>query len=166
MPGYDVVSWTRHCPDDLVEQYAALLTQMRRDAPSGDVDAEPEVVDVARVRAGEERNAAAYDQIVVAARRRRDGELGGYTLVYLPHDSDIVMQDDTFVLSAHRGQALGLALKTAMVHTLADDRPERRTIHTWNDPGNAAMQAVNRRLGFRPVEVMLEMQRKDGRDIQ
>lgn len=159
--GYDVVTWTGRCPDDLVEQYAALLTQMRRDVPSGEVDAEPEVVDVDRVRSGEQRNAAAYDQVVAAVRRRADGRLGGYSLVYLAHDADTVLQDDTFVLSDHRGQGLGVVLKAAVLRLLEHERPERRTVHTWNALDNAPMQAVNRRLGYRPVEVLLEMQRQD-----
>jgi GNAT superfamily N-acetyltransferase len=158
--GYDVVTWTSHCPDELVTEYAVLLTQMRRDAPSGDVDAVPTVVDVERVRTQEHRNATAYDQVVAAARRKADGRLGGYTLVYLAHDTDQVLQDDTFVLSDHRGQGLGVAMKAAMLRLLARDRPERRTVHTWNALDNEPMQAVNARLGFRPVEVLLEMQRK------
>jgi GNAT superfamily N-acetyltransferase len=159
--GYDVVTWTDHCPDDLVEQYAELLTGMRRDAPSGEVDEDPVVVDVERIRTQERRNAAAYDQLVAAVRRRSDGRLGGYTLVYLAHDSDQVLQDDTFVLSDHRGHGLGLVLKSAVLRLLARDRPERRTVHTWNAPDNAPMQAVNARLGFRLVEVLLEVQRRE-----
>jgi GNAT superfamily N-acetyltransferase len=134
---------------------------MRRDVPMGELDVVPEVVDVQRVRAGEERNAAAYHQVVTAARRRSDSRLGGYSLVYLPHDSDQVLQDDTFVLSDHRGRSLGLALKSAMLDLLARERPERHTVHTWNAVDNDPMQAVNRRLGFRPAEVLLEVQRQD-----
>jgi hypothetical protein len=61
----------------------------------------------------------------------------------------------------HRGHRLGITLKATVLRLLAADHPERRLIHTWNGVGNAPMQAINRTLGFRPVEVLLEMQRKD-----
>jgi RimJ/RimL family protein N-acetyltransferase len=52
-------------------------------------------------------------------------------------------------------------MKAAVLRLIARDRPERRTVHTWNALDNEPMQAVNARLGFRPVEVLLELQRKD-----
>jgi RimJ/RimL family protein N-acetyltransferase len=48
-----------------------------------------------------------------------------------------------------------------MLDLLARERPERHTVHTWNAVDNDPMQAVNRRLGFRPAEVLLEVQRQD-----
>ena len=71
-----------------------------------------------------------------------------------------MLQDDTFVLSGHRGRGLGLVLKTAVLRMLAD-RPGRRRIHTWNALDNAPMRRINAALGFRPVEVLLEMQLRD-----
>ena len=106
-------------------------------------------------------SAPAYDHLVAVVRRTSDGELGGYSKVFLPHDLDFVVQDDTMVMSAHRGRGLGLMLKSAVLGILAADRPERRIVHTWNAVSNAPMQRINGLLGFRPVELMLEMQRKD-----
>ena len=40
------------------------------------------------------------------------------------------------------------------------DRPEA-VIHTWTDPENLAMYRTNTALGFRVVERMHEMQRRD-----
>ncbi len=162
-PGYEIVTWRDHAPDDLVEGYAAMLTQMSRDVPAGEVDLQPVVFDVARVREGEERTAESYTDVVAAARRTADGVFGGYTKVHLAHDADYVVQDDTLVMPDHRGHGLGLALKAAVLRTLAADHPERRIIHTWNAVDNAPMQRINRELGFRPVEVELEMQLKDPR---
>ncbi len=160
-PGYDIVTWRDRAPDDLVESYAAMLTQMAVDAPSGGVDHEPVTIDVARVREGEKRTARAYLDIVAAARRTADGVLGGYTLVHLAHGADYVVQDDTLVMPDHRGHGLGLALKAAVLRNLASEHPERRVIHTWNAVDNAPMQRINRTLGFHPVEWEVEMQRKD-----
>lgn len=136
-------------------------TQMGRDAPSGEVDHQPVEITVDRVREGEERTVAAHDQIVAVARRRSDGVFGGYTLAYLVHGADYVVQDDTLVMPDHRGRGLGMALKVAVLELLAAEHPERRVIHTWNAVENTFMQRINRDLGFRPVERELEMQRKD-----
>jgi GNAT superfamily N-acetyltransferase len=159
--GYEVVTWRNRAPDEVVGAYAAMHTQMGRDVPSGGVDHQPVEITVERVRTGEERLAAAYDQVVAVARRRSDGVLGGYTLVYLAHEADYVVQDDTLVMPEHRGHGLGLALKVAVLRVLAAEHPERRLVHTWNALENAFMQRINRDLGFRPVERELEMQRKD-----
>jgi GNAT superfamily N-acetyltransferase len=80
--------------------------------------------------------------------------------VYLPHDADYVVQDDTLVMPDHRGHGLGTALKVAVLRILAADHPERRIVHTWNALENTPMQRINRELGFRPVERELEMQRQ------
>jgi GNAT superfamily N-acetyltransferase len=159
--GYDVVTWGERTPDDLVEAYAVMLTQMGTDHPTGGVDHTPVVIDVERIREGERRTAEAYTDVVAAARRTSDGVFGGYTLVHLPHDRDYVVQDDTLVMPEHRGHGLGMALKSTVLRILASEHPERRLIHTWNAVDNAPMQRINRALGFRPVELELEMQRKD-----
>jgi GNAT superfamily N-acetyltransferase len=159
--GYEILTWANRAPDDLLEAYARMRTQMLRDMPSGAVDWEPVVLDPERLREEEERVGHAYDHLVAVVRRTSDGELGGYSKVFLPHDLDFVVQDDTMVMAAHRGPGLGLVLKSAVLGILAADHPERRIVHTWNAVTNAPMQRINRIMGFRPVELMLEMQRKD-----
>jgi GNAT superfamily N-acetyltransferase len=158
--GYELVIWGNRAPDDVVAAYAAMHTQMGQDAPSGELDHQPVEITVDRVRAGEQRTIEAYDQVVAVARRTCDGVLGGYTLVYLPHHADHVVQDDTLVMPDHRGHGLGMALKVAVLRILASDHPGRRIVHTWNAVENDPMQRINRDLGFRPVERELEMQRR------
>jgi GNAT superfamily N-acetyltransferase len=159
--GYTILTWVNHAPDEVVEAYAAMHTQMGRDAPSGAVDHTPVEITVDRVREGERRTVEAYDTVVAAARRDSDGVLGGYTLVHLAHDADYVVQDDTLVMPDHRGHGLGMALKAAVLRILAAEHPERHVVHTWNAVDNSFMQRINRELGFRPVERELEMQRHD-----
>ena len=78
--GYELVSWTNPCPDDLVDDFAALYARMSTDAPLGDLDIEPEHWDADRVR---EREATIEDQgrrqIVTAARVGPDGPLVAFT---------------------------------------------------------------------------------------
>ena len=102
--------------------------------------------------------ARAYTTVVAVA--EKDCELGGYSKVVLPMGGDFAWQDDTLVMPEHRGHRLGLRLKTATLERITAEHPERRVIHTWTDPGNTAMYRTNERFGFRPVETLLEMQRK------
>lgn len=39
--GYEIVTWRRHCPDDLIEAYAEMRSQMNQDAPRGELVHEP-----------------------------------------------------------------------------------------------------------------------------
>lgn len=157
---YEVLTWRGRCPDDLLDDYCRMRTQMNADVPVGELDHEPVVMTPERVRAGEERLARAYDTVVAVA-RGGDGQLVGYSLVYLPHGTDQALQDDTLVMPGHRGHRLGLALKLATLRVMGSEHPERRSLHTWTDPDNGAMCATNAAFGYRPVERMHEVQVKD-----
>jgi GNAT superfamily N-acetyltransferase len=158
---YDVVTWQGRCPDEHVEAFCAMRTRMESDVPVGDIDLEPVVMDEARLRTGEARLARSYLGITAAARRRSDGVFGGYTQLYLAHDVDYVQQDDTLVMPEHRGHRLGTLLKCATLEIVQREHPERVVIHTDTAIDNEAMQATNRDFGFRPVERLHEMQRRD-----
>jgi GNAT superfamily N-acetyltransferase len=157
---YTVVTWTNHAPDDLVTAYARMRTQMNQDVPTGELDLVPRVVCVEDIREEEQRLGEQYDTLVGVA-RRADGELDGYTLVFLPRGDDHAQQDDTFVMREARGRGVGRSLKTAVLGELTAEHPERRLLHSWTALDNAPMQRLNRRLGFRAVERVHEMQRQD-----
>jgi GNAT superfamily N-acetyltransferase len=159
---YDVLTWTGPCPDEHLEPFCEMHTRMSTDVPIGDIDYEPVVVDPERLRAREQRIFRTYDGVTSVARRRADGVFGGYSQLYLPHGTDYVYQDDTLVMPEHRGHRLGTLLKLATLEVLQRDRPERVAIHTDTAVDNHAMQATNRDFGFRAVETMYEMQRRDG----
>jgi GNAT superfamily N-acetyltransferase len=138
-----------------------MQTRMSADVPIGEIDYEPVVVDEERVRAREGRVFRSFDGITAVARRRSDGVFGGYTQLFLPHGTDDVYQDDTLVMPDHRGHRLGTMLKLATLEILQRDNPDRTAIHTDTAVDNHAMQATNRDFGYRPVERMYEMQRRD-----
>ncbi len=84
--------------------------------------------------------------------------------LYLPRTRpEHAHQDDTLVLRAHRGHRLGSRLKVANLRQLerlpVSDIAARRWLHTYTAQGNAPMQAVNARFGFRRVEVAHEFER-------
>lgn len=64
----------------------------------------------------------------------------------------------TAVASSHRGRGIATALKRRQIAWAA--RHGYREIVTWTQEGNAAMQAVNRKLGYvaRPAWIRLEAQ--------
>src|SRR3546814_951881 len=64
--------WGERCPDEHVEAFCEMRTQMARDVPSGEIDYLPHVVDETRLRTDEDRVAAGWISIVAAARRRVD----------------------------------------------------------------------------------------------
>jgi GNAT superfamily N-acetyltransferase len=159
--GHEIVTWGRRCPDELRPAFCRMRTQMENDVPIGEVAYAPVVVDEARLAHQEERTGRSYLQVAAAARDLARGELVAYSLLFLAREGDQVIQDDTLVMPEHRGNGLGLQLKLATLDVIQRDHPERRTLHTWTDPGNAAMYAVNRRFGYRPAETLHELQRRD-----
>jgi GNAT superfamily N-acetyltransferase len=164
--GYELVTWRDRCPDELVEAYCAMRTRMNHDVPVGGLDVEPVEMTVERLRVGEERTGRSYSSIVAAARHREDGELAGYSLVYLGHGTDDAIQDDTLVMPGHRGRHLGAALKAATLEIIQADHPDRRAIHTWTDPENRAMYRTNAAFGYRPVERMHEVEITEGNIVK
>lgn len=157
--GYSWVSWVGVTPPERVEQYADLLTRMSADVPTGEVDWEPLVFDAERVRANDESRAATGITQVVTFAIGPDGSPAGYSLIF--HFADLpreAMQDDTMVLSAHRGRGIGLALKGTNTALAQRTYSGLALLHTWTAQSNGAMQRVNSRFGFRVVGTMHEYQ--------
>ena len=149
--GYPLVSWTGPCPDELVDDYAALVARMSTDAPMGDLDIEPENWDAARIR---ERDDVVARQgrtmLATAARHGEGGPLVAFTdLATTRYDPTNAFQWDTLVHRDHRGHRLGLLVKLANLQRLCDEAPEVRRLHTWNADTNTFMVAVNEAMGFR-----------------
>ena len=135
-------------------------TVMGQDVPIGDLDCTPPSWDADLVRRNDERMAAQGYTAITTLARHRGGEIAGYSLMFVDaHNETDVSQDDTLVLSAHRGHRLGVALKLANLAIVARDYPERRTEHTWTAGTNGPMQRINEEFGFRKVEQMHEFQR-------
>lgn len=115
-----IVSFAGTCPDDLVEEWARMSTQMNEDVPTGELTRTPSVVDVDAVRA------AGNTELLVSA-----------------HDHDFVLQDDTLIDRAHRGHGLGTRTKAAnlrLLGSLEGDLGRRRWLQTHTEQGNVAMQ--------------------------
>jgi len=160
---YELVHWRDRCPDDLVEQYALLRQTMSTDVPMGDLDWEEEVWDGARIREGEERLLrSGGSSLVRAVLHRPTGLLAGHTILeYQPEKPEVAFQDDTLVLSAHRGHRLGMWLKAANLLAVPAVWPEAQRVYTWNAEENEHMLAVNVEMGFVPAGYTAAWQKKE-----
>lgn len=159
--GYALRSWRDVCPDELVAGYCALMESFNTEAPTGDLEVEPERWDRARLRDKEARfrRSGRHETTTVAV--AADGEVVGVTEVMLSeHAPDRGFQGATIVTPAHRGHRLGLRLKATNHLLLREAFSSCRTLLTGNADVNAAMNAVNDRLGYRTVEHVHEMQRR------
>ena len=63
----------------------------------------------------------------------------------------------TAVRRSHRGRGIATALKRALIHWAAQNG--YRELTTWTQDGNAAMQAVNLKLGYRPRPAVINVRR-------
>ena len=161
-PDYALVNWVDRCPEDVLEQYAYLRQKMSTDVPVGELDWEEESWDGARVREGEERLArGGGSSLVRAVLHRPSGQLVGHTILQRRAEKPgIVYQEDTLVLSDHRGHRLGMWLKVANLLDVVVVWPEAERIYTWNAEENRHMLDVNIELGFTPAGYTAAWQKK------
>jgi len=154
--GYSLVAFDDTCPDDLLDDFVALMNTMN-DAPRSE-SLDDFVFTAEQRRAAEaERELVGGGQWVVCARHDATGELAGYTeLGTRPYKRWLAEQGDTAVTAAHRGHGIGRWLKAANALRLIDERPEVEVIETWNDGTNQWMLAINDAMGFRPVATWVE----------
>jgi RimJ/RimL family protein N-acetyltransferase len=61
-------------------------------------------------------------------------------------------QNETVVVPEHRGRGLAGRVKVKLITELLAAEPALRRLDTYNAMDNHPMLAVNRRLGFRPVD--------------
>lgn len=159
-PDVEVTGWVGRCPEDLVEDWARLTTQMNADVPIGDLTRSTRTIDVAVVRQNEERMQA-QGYVLVNCLAKIGGQSVGYTeMLVSSHDPEIVNQDDTLVDRAHRGRGVGRALKLANLRQLigVPEASRSRWIQTYTATQNAPMLALNRAIGFREADVMTALE--------
>lgn len=158
---YSLVQWRGDTPQRWIEDAAALQVAMSTDIPTGTADLRPELVDAERVRSEDRRRReGGLDELVTAV--EHNGRLVAFTrVIHDPSRPEIADQWDTLVVGAHRGNGLGLLIKTASHATLRATWPRIRRLITGNASENSWMLAINRRLGYLPVAASGWFTRKD-----
>ena len=146
---YTLATWHGRIPDEHIAEYARLAGRMSTDVPMGELDYEPELWDVERVRVGEKRRIRMGRDWWCTVAVAPDGMLAGMTEISLAVDSDhSAFQGDTIVDRPHRGHRLGILLKIANLRAVLADRPGVQSIWTWNAASNRYMISVNEKLGY------------------
>ena len=152
--GYSLVQWRDRTPDDVIDDIAALESRLSIDAPSGELQVEPEVIDADGVRANDATKLArGSHDYATAARHDATGEIVAQTVISFEEGTDDhAWQFITIVEPSHRGHRLGLIVKAANHAYVLANEPQLREIDTWNAEENTHMRSVNEMLGFRPVD--------------
>lgn len=78
---------------------------------------------------------------------------------------EAVFQEDTLVVAAHRGNRLGMLVKTANFDRVRRAWPTMRRIYTWNADENGHMLAINTDMGFRGVQCEGAWQKKTQKNL-
>lgn len=159
---YEFLMMSGPVPEQLAEPVSVLWGAIN-DAPLDDLEMEPEVFPIERIRAYEHSQTSRGRRLHrVIARHRETGELAGHTIVAVeaerPHFGN---QHDTSVVRAHRGNRLGITLKGLLLSYLREVEPQVRTYDTWNAESNDYMIAINDAMGFRVMGRALDFQKKE-----
>ncbi len=152
---YRIVRWQGRTPERWIADLVTLRTRMSTDMPSAGMDVVEEAWTADRIakhEAGDE--AGGREILTVAAEHVPTGTLAGFSQLSIPSDrSRPVSQEDTLVLSEHRGHRLGMLLKIANIQHLAEVNPSSPLISAFNAEENRHMLDVNEAVGFRAVGV-------------
>jgi hypothetical protein len=158
--GYTFRQFEGRVPDDLAESFARIIGTLVTEAPSGELEQEAEVFDVARIRADEEVFAASGRHKFTTVAIDGAGEVAAYSELVLPrHAPGHVFQWGTLARPQDRGHRLGLATKARNL-LWAQPRLGTATLVTFNAEVNTHMVGVNERMGFRPVERLGQFQKR------
>lgn len=158
---YDIAQFVGAVPDGIIDSFGELVGSLMTEAPFGELELEPEVIDAERIRANErvleESGRTRYTTVAIAP----DGSVAAYSELVLPgHDPGRVYQWGTLAHPDHRGHRLGLATKARNLLWLQREREDVRLLVTYNAEVNRHMIGVNEAMGFRPVARMGEFQRQ------
>jgi|GEM_PF-409671 len=157
---YRIESFGDDLPAELLASYCALGNQLGVDAPTGDLDFEPESMtpQLWLERIAEDKDLGRTRLTTLAI--EGTGNVVAYSdLILPPVPSHDVWQWGTLVHRDHRGHRLGTAVKVANLEQLATADPARARVLTCNAETNRHMVDINERLGFVAIEVcpMLEL---------
>jgi GNAT superfamily N-acetyltransferase len=148
-------------PDELLPSVCYVVNQLALDAPTGDIDFEAEQITPEIRRDSNARFKKSGGSKLETVAIDKDGQaVAVTTLGIMAGEADKVHQWATIVNREHRGHRLGLAVKAANLRAVQRAYPERTAVYTSNHEDNAHMVSINEKMGFVPIELFVEFQRK------
>jgi GNAT superfamily N-acetyltransferase len=149
--GFTLLRWGSQLPDEWVLPTSVLEGSLGEQAapPEHDVPLSQTFARrLERMRLGRKRRA--YQLGVLAP----DGQLAGFTSISMTATNPTEgFQGMTVVGKAYRGNGLGRVLKAANLLYALETEPELGLLDTANDVENEHMIAVNRWMGYQPIEL-------------
>ena len=158
---YELTVHVDGVPPELRQGVCDASNRLILDAPTGDVEFEPESMTVEDYQTMlDHLRDTGRTFLTAVAVHRETGVVAAYSDLALPQgDPHVVFQWGTLVLPEHRGHRLGMAVKVANLDELARRAPERRSVQTMNDEQNPWMVQINKDLGFEIIEEALTMKK-------
>lgn len=150
---YRTVSWFAPTPPEHVEGYALMKARMATDAPAAALEVSEEVWDADRVAAHDARYTDVGRTLhVVAAQHVATGRLCAFSELALGVEpTEVSHQEDTLVLTEHRGHRLGLLVKCENLVRRREIAPDSPRVMTYNAEENRPMLSINEAIGFEAI---------------
>lgn len=152
--GYRIVQWEVPTPAEFADDYAWMKSRMNTDAPAADLEWDEEPWDAERVARHDATlvRGTGGRALVTAAQHIATGRLVAFNELTIQSDPEgITSQEDTLVLSEHRGHRLGMLVKCAGLLAWGGIAPRSPRVVTYNAEENRPMLSVNETIGFAPV---------------
>lgn len=148
---YRLETWIDEIPEDQLENYGILRRQLDLDEPTGDHQNEAPEYPAERVREIYERCWAMGFRTLITVAFSPEGEIAGQSEITYKTNQGTTLgfQENTLVMPAHRGHALGLAMKVANHRKLEEIAPHIKVVMTGNSALNTQMNAINDQFGFK-----------------
>jgi GNAT superfamily N-acetyltransferase len=162
--------WTSRCPDDFLPDYVTALDCLH--APPGAVRTTGSAPgETGSIDAAQGPTPAPFSPFTAAEVRHREqaasrAGLREYTACLIDRATGRIAalsgaqtadglrgeQNETVVVPEYRGLGLALRIKAQLISELMAAEPSLTMLDTYNAVDNHRMLAVNRRLGFRPID--------------
>ncbi|WP_426562500.1 GNAT family N-acetyltransferase [Angustibacter sp. McL0619] len=159
---YELATYLDGVPEPLQQSLCDAANLVDAEAPTGDIDFEPESVTPERYRheLELERDQGTH-RLTTVALDPATSQVVAYTDLVVPGGSGrSVWQWGTLVRAEHRGHRLGMAVKVENLRRLQVEHPSREFVVTGNADANQWMVGINESLGFRVREICPMYQRR------
>lgn len=159
--GYRIETFVDDVPDEYVASLVHVHNQLALDAPTGDLEFEaeamtPEGFMIRRAKL-KEMGRTIYETVALTP---DDDVVAQSTLGVSSDDPENAFQWGTLVRRDHRGHRLGMAVKATNLRAMQAAHPDRQRILTTNAETNAPMVGINEQMGYKPIELLAELQLK------